>query len=144
MEVYFRYEVTSSERFQKEQRRDLNIFLQYMEAEIGNTLRNSLTPRLSADFIRFMQSQLNADTGKRRWGDRVINRTLAHLKSFARWVHKWRPFELGEPMAKLRIVPVASLLDIEKALAKSERRDLLDAADLLVVSGGLSQKQKAL
>jgi site-specific recombinase XerD len=142
VEVYFRYEVTTSERSQKEQRRDLNIFLQYIDGEVGNTLRSSWTPRLSDDFIRFMQSELNADSGKRRWGDRVINRTLAHLKSFARWVHKWRPFELGEPMAKIRMVPVASLLDIEKALTKSERRDLLDAADLLVVSGGLFRNRR--
>lgn len=41
VEVYFRYEVTTSERSQKEQRRDLNIFLKYMEAEVGNTLRSS-------------------------------------------------------------------------------------------------------
>ena len=63
VEVYFRYEVTTSERSQKEQRRDLNIFLQYMEAEVGNTLRSSKAPRLSADFIRYMQSQLNDDRG---------------------------------------------------------------------------------
>jgi len=89
-----------------------------------------------------MQAELNADTGKRRWGDWGINPTLAHLKSFARWVHKWRPFELGEPMAKIRMVLVTSLLDIEKALTKSERRYLLDAADLLVVSGGLSRNRR--
>ena len=120
----------------------MNIFLQYMETEVGNTFRSSWTPRLSADFIRYMQAELNADTGKRRWGNRVINRTLAHLKSFARSVHKWRPFELGEPMAKIQMVPVASLLDIEKTLTKSQRRDLLDAADLLVVSGGLSRNRR--
>ncbi len=142
VEIYFRYEVTTSERSQKEQRRDLKIFLQYIDGEVGNTLRDSWTPRLSADFVRFMQSEINGENGKRRWGDRVINRTIAHLKSFARWIHNWRPFALGEPMAKIRIIPVDSLLDIEKALTKSERRNLLDAADMLVVTGGLSKNRR--
>ncbi len=118
------------------------MFIQFIEDEVGNNLRSSWTPRLSADFVRFMQSELHADTGKRRWGDRVINRTLAHLKSFAKWIHKWRPFELGEPMIKIKMVPVSSLLDVEKALTKSERRNLLDAADMLVVSGGLSKNRR--
>ncbi len=142
MEIFFRYEMTTSERSQKEQRRDLNLFIQFIEDEVGSNLRSSWTPRLSADFVRFMQSELHADTGKRRWGDRVINRTLAHLKSFAKWIHKWRPFELGEPMTKIKMIPVSSLLDVEKALTKSERRNLLDAADMLVVSGGLSKNRR--
>jgi integrase len=142
LELYFRYEVTTSERSQKEQRRDLNLFIGYLEEEVGNTLRSSWTPRLTADFVRFMQAEINGDTGKRRWGDRVINRTLAHLKSFARWVNKWRPFELGEPMDRIRMIPVASLLDVEKALTKSERRDLLDVADRLVVTGGQSKNRR--
>jgi len=142
LEIFFRYEVTTSERSQKEQRRDLNLFIQFLEDEIGNNLRSSWTPRLSADFVRFMQSELDTNTGKRRWGNRVINRTLAHLKSFAKWIHKWRPFELGEPMIKIKMIPVSSLLDVEKALTKSERRNLLDAADMLVVSGGLSKNRR--
>ena len=42
-------------------------------------------------------------------------------------------------MAKIRSLPTASLLAIERALTPAERRRLLDAADLLVQIGGRSR-----
>ena len=36
--------------------------------------------------------------GRRRWSDRSGNRVMAHLKTFAKWVHKLKPFPLGNPM----------------------------------------------
>jgi integrase len=56
----------------------------------------------------------------------------------ATWVHKIAPFPLGNPMAKLRLLPVGTGLEVERALTPAERRRLLDAADLLAEIGGRS------
>ena len=77
--------------------------------------------------------------GQRRWADRTVNRVLAHLKTFSKWVHKLRPFPLGDPMAKIKLQPVGTGLEIERALTDAERRRLLDAADLLLSVGGRSR-----
>ena len=85
-----------------------------------------------------MQKEVKADGTKRR-SDRTINRMLATIKTLAKWIHKHRPFPLGDPTSKLKLLPTASLLDIERAITPAERRRILDAADLLLSSGGLSR-----
>lgn len=138
IEVYFRFEVTTSERSQKEQARDLNYFAKFFELETRGDKIGDWTPRLSQSFKTMLQNTLTNDK-KRRWNDRTINRIIAHLKTFAKWVHKFKPFPLGEPTAKLKSIATTSLLEIERALTKSERRKLLDSADILVEIGGRSK-----
>jgi len=46
-------------------------------------------------------------------------------------------------MAKLTPLELPSVLEIERALTESERRRLLDAADLLLETGGRSRDRKA-
>ena len=65
MEAYFRLKVTTLASSQSVQRRDLTL-----------------------------QKQLEQD-GSRRWNNRTVNRILAHLETFARWVHQHRPFPDG-------------------------------------------------
>lgn len=69
-------------------------------------------------------------------------RIMAHLKTFAKWVHTLRPFPLGPPMAKLKLPAVGTGLEIDRALTPAERRKVLDAADLLLVVGGRSIDRK--
>jgi integrase len=64
---------------------------------------------------------------------------MAHLKTFARWVHKLQPFPLGNPMDKIKLQPLGTGLEVERALTASERRKVLDAADLLPQVGGRSK-----
>lgn len=45
-------------------------------------------------------------------------------------------------MEKIRSVAAASLLSIERALTPNERRRILDAADLLLKTGGRSKDWK--
>jgi site-specific recombinase XerD len=85
-EQYFRYAVTASPVSQQVQRRDLARFLQFMRAEEGTDRRPAWTPRLSSAFQHHLQSTLTAE-GRRAWSDRTIVRMLAHLKTFATWVH---------------------------------------------------------
>jgi integrase len=136
-EQYFRFEVTTSQSSRKVQQRDLQLFLDYILEEEGTDKRVSWTPRLSKSFMDHMRKE-KVD-GQRRWNDRTVNRVMAHLKTFAKWVHKLRPFPLGNPMEKISLVSVGNNLEIERALTSSERRKLLDAADLLLQVGGRSK-----
>jgi integrase len=141
VEQYFRFEVTTSPASQKVQRRDLALFLHYMTTEESTDQRVTWTPRLSRDFQLHVQKTIK-DQGRRVWSDKTMLRIMAHLKTFAKWVHKLRPFPLGNPMAKLKLPAVGMGLEVERAITPAERRKLLDAADLLLAIGGLSRDRK--
>lgn len=140
-EAYFRVEVTTSVRSQQEQRRDIQAFIDFMWQEEKTGARSAWTPRLSRAFLDFLKKMVVAEE-KRRWSDRTINRMSAHLKTWAKWIHKIRPFPLGNPMEKIKGLPVGSSLEIERALTPGERRRLLDAADLILTVGGLSKDRR--
>jgi site-specific recombinase XerD len=137
LEQYFRFEVTTSEASQKVQRRDMQLFLDFMFSEEGTDNRVAWSPRLSKSFMDYLRRE-KVD-GRRRWNDRTVNRVMAHLKTFSKWIHKLRPFPLGNPMLKITLVSVGTNLEIERALTSSERRKMLDAADLLLQVGGRSK-----
>lgn len=106
--------------------------------EEGTEKRIAWSPRLSRAFQGHLRETYTA-SGKRRYSDRTVNRMMAHLKTFSKWVHKLSPFPLGEPMAKIKLLAVGTGLDIERALTTAEKRKILDAADLLVEIGGRSK-----
>ncbi|NTW87669.1 MAG: hypothetical protein HGB26_00760 [Desulfobulbaceae bacterium] len=136
--IYFETQVTTSPRSQKEQRRDLALFLTFLQQEFGNTLRPTWSPRASRDFLSVLQNTCNED-GRKKWSDRTVNRMTAHLKTFAKWIHQHRPFPLGQPMEKIKMLSVGNHLEIERALTKQERNRILDAADQLLLVGGRSR-----
>ncbi len=138
---YFRVAVTTSLASQKVQQRDLALFLRYMQSEEGHAQRIAWTPRLTRDFQRHLQGTLN-EQGQRYWSEKTIARMLAHLKTFATWLHSLQPFPLGHPMAKIKLPAVGSSLQIARALTPAERRRLLDAADQLLITGGRSKDRK--
>jgi len=137
-ELYFATQVTTSPRSQKEQKRDLLLFLTFMAQEFGHTSRSSWSPRVGRDFLNALQNTFNED-GTRKWSDRTINRMTAHLKTFAKWIHQHRPFPLGQPMEKIKMRSVGNQLEIERAVTKQERNRILDAADQLLLVGGRSR-----
>jgi integrase len=138
IEQYFRFEVTTSASSQKIQWRDFGLFSEFLLREEKTDRRLAWSPRLSKAFQDFLRSSLTEE-GPRRWGDRTVNRILAHLKTLAKWIQKIAPFPLGDPMAKVRLQAVGTGLEIERALTPGERRKLLDAADLLTQTGGRSR-----
>src|SRR5512132_1723708 len=89
-ERYFATEVTTGERSRKEQARDFRLFIAFLQHEIGSEQRLAWTPRVSREFVDYLRSQIHPD-GSRRFADRTINRVLAHLKTFAKWVHSRKP-----------------------------------------------------
>ncbi len=134
---YFRIEVTTSEKSRREQRRDIAYFIQFMKRETETDLRDHWIPRLSSAFQETLRNTYQ--DGKRHWSDRTINRMMAHLKTFSKWIHKLKPFPLGNPMEKIKLMPVGTGLEIERALTPTERRRMLDFADQLIVNGGRSK-----
>jgi hypothetical protein len=42
--------------------------------------------------------------GKTGYSDRTINRMIARLKTFAKWIRKLKLFPLGNPIAKLKLI----------------------------------------
>jgi integrase len=138
--VYFTHAVTTSQTSQKVQVRDISLFIRFAEKE-GVTTRPLWTPRLSRAFQDFLRKFLRSD-GQRYWSDRTANRILAHIKTFAGWIHQLAPFPLGNPMQEIKLMPVGSSLDVDRALSSAERRRLLDAADLLPSVAGRSKDRR--
>lgn len=138
IEWYLDKAVTTSESTRKAQRRDLYLFLRFMLRVNKSDARTSWTPRLSEEFRSNLIETFN-DDGSRHWGDSACNRILANIRTFAKWLHSLRPFPLGNPMVNIRSTQLANPLEIERALTNSERRQLLDAADVLRVIGGRSK-----
>jgi len=139
--AYFQFEVTSSKATIKNQERVINLFKQFMLNEVGDLQRMKWTPRLTSSFIDHLRKEVKEKDGvnQRRWSDNTIHTKIAHLKTFSKWIHKYKPFPLGDPTEKLKITPKSNNLDIERALSKSERNIILDAADKLLSSGGVSK-----
>lgn len=138
VEAYFAVEVTTLDSSRKVQRRDLELFVRFFEGETKGEDIDNWTPRLSQAFLNNLRGTVE-DGGSRQWNDRTINRILAHIKTFSKWVNRVRPYAFGDPMEKIRAVAAASLLSIERALTPTERRRILDAADLLPKTGGRSK-----
>src|SRR5207245_10867388 len=97
--------------------------------------------RLARAFQQHLRQTLNP-AGRRAWSDKTIQRILAHLKTFATWVHTHQPFPLGHPMAAIKLPALGTGLEVDRALTAAERRRLLDAADLLLALGGRSKDRK--
>jgi integrase len=112
-----------------------------MEMTMKTVERENWTPRASELFKEWMRSTLNED-GSRRWNDLTVNRAIAHLKTFSKWIHSLRPFTLGNPMAKIKSIPTSSILLIERALTPVERLRLLDTVDQLRYTGGRSKSRR--
>jgi len=141
VEQYFQHAVTTSPASQRVQRRDLGLFLRYLQSEEGTDQRLAWTPRLARAFQQHLRQTLTPE-GRRAWSDKTIQRILAHLKTFATWVHTHQPFPLGHPMAAIKLPALGTGLEVDRALTAAERRRLLDAADLLLAIGGRSKDRK--
>lgn len=137
-EEYLRTAVTTSESSRKVQRRDLRLFIQYLISEEKTDNCSGWTPRLSRGFLQSLRNTIN-ENSKRQWSDKTVTRVISHLKTFAKWVDKHNPFALGNPMEKIKLPSISTGLEIERAITPSERRKILDAADMLLNNGGKSK-----
>ncbi len=58
-----------------------------MQAEEGSDERSLWTSRLSRAFLDALRNEIDQQ-GQRRFSDRTIARIAAHLKTFAKWIHR--------------------------------------------------------
>jgi integrase len=93
---------------------------------------------MQARAVKIYKPQKDPAKGRGGYSDRTVNRILAHLRTLAKWIHKLKPFPLGNPMAKIKLMPIGNGLEIERAILPAERRRILDAADTLPIVGGRS------
>src|SRR5262245_51465341 len=128
--------ISNATKFEK-----LHLFLRHMQTEEGTDQRIAWTPRLARAFQQHLR-QTRTPEGRRAWSDKTIQRILAHLKTFATWVHTHQPFPLGHPMTAIKLPTLGTGLEVERALTAAERRRLLDAADLLLALGGRSKDRR--
>lgn len=141
-ELYHGVASTVAESSRKAQASDFRKFLAWFMQETKGDHVDHWTPRVAADFLKFMRT-LQKEKGGRAYSDSTCDRATATLRPFAAWMHKHRPFPLGNPMEKIKNLRKGNnRLDLERALTKSEYRNLLDAADRLPVTGGRSKDRR--
>ncbi|OGU12084.1 MAG: hypothetical protein A2X61_09940 [Ignavibacteria bacterium GWB2_35_12] len=138
MDNYFEFEVQTSDETQKAQKRDITLFLDYMLSQTGSIKRNNWTLKVSRGFQSYLKSQTDSE-GKPQRNDRTTDRIIAHLKTFAKWIHRIHPFTLFNPMLKIKLSDSGKFLDIDNAITSEEREKLLDVADNLVTLTALSK-----
>lgn len=127
--LYFAEEVTTAKSSQKEQERDLLLFLAFMMETAGNLNRLSWSSPFSKEFQEALKNA-QKENGTRRWADSSIDRKIAHLKTFVKWIHRLRPFRLGEPTRKLKGLATGMRpLKKGKYLTQKEKGLMKDAAD---------------
>lgn len=135
LDFFLEHMVATSEDTRKAQRRDISRLIQFIETVDHTGQPHRWTPRLSRAFLDFLREP---GTGQRRLADRSINRIIAHLKSFSKWLHEMGAFHLGNPMEGVKN-SFHTGLDIHRAVTPTEERRLLDAADMLPVIWGRSR-----
>ena len=136
-QFYFEHEVTTAPSSRDKQRYAIQLFIDFMRREYGDSERLKWSPRVSKDYQATLQRTFH-EKGGRRWSDRSIDTFIDHLKAFSKCIHKHAPFPLGQPMAKIKKLNKV-LLNTERALTKRERNLMLDGADQLLVVGGRSK-----
>lgn len=137
-DFYFKFGDTTMESSRKVKDRDITLFIEFMKKEYKTDKRELWTPRLSKQYQNYLKNNTNQE-GTRHWNDRTVNRIIAHLKTFSKFIHKYLPFPLGNPMEKVRGLAIASYLEIEKGITEQERNLILDSADFLLTQGGISK-----
>ncbi len=140
MNEYFENEVNTSTETRKAQKRDILLFLDYMFSHNKTLNRQYWTLKVTRNFIEWLRTQTDTK-GKILRNDRTINRIMAHLKTFAKWMDKIQPFPLFNPMLKYRISDSGKYLDINKAITPVERLRILESADNLLTLDAVSKDQ---
>jgi len=108
-DAYMQYSDQSSEVSRKAKIQDMGLLFQYILQQNDNLNRESWTPRLCRSFFDLLKTtpvnQLFPDYKNRQakpYSSRTINRILDHLRAFAKWIDKIKPFTLGEPTAGIK------------------------------------------
>jgi integrase/recombinase XerD len=78
----------------------LTKFLNFVTQEVGHDHVDSWTPAVTKHFLQNLKSAVSGNTQK-PYKATTINRILATIRHFARWLHKQRPLLAGDPFARV-------------------------------------------
>jgi integrase/recombinase XerD len=92
---------------QEAKRRDLQAFLAWFSTEVGHDQVDGWTPAVSRAFLSAMRGRVSEVTG-RVLSPTTVNRVLATVRHFGRWLHAQRPLVAGNPLEGVRGVQVDS------------------------------------
>lgn len=98
MNGYFQIHVLgASENTQKAKRQDLEKFLSFFSAATGQDQIDGWTPAVTREFQKELQKSYAATT---------VNRVMATLRHFSKWLVSVRPLLAGDPLQGLRDIQV--------------------------------------
>lgn len=81
--------------------RDLDQFRQFFQLEVGHDAIDNWTPAVTKHFQRDLQQTISPRTQK-PYKATSINRIMATLRHFGRWLHQQRPLLAGDPFAQVK------------------------------------------
>jgi integrase/recombinase XerD len=98
---YYHVHVNGSPlKTEQAKQRDLNKFLTFVTREVGHDHVDSWTPAVTKHFLQSLKNTVSENTQK-SYKATTINRILATVRHFARWLHKQRPLLAGDPFARV-------------------------------------------
>lgn len=101
VEFYYHVHVKGSPlKTEQAKKRDLTKFLTFVAKEVGNDHVDSWTPAVTRHFLKSLKNTVSGNTQK-PYKATTINRILATVRHFARWLHQQRPLLAGDPFARV-------------------------------------------
>ena len=114
-----------------------------MYRKSGSVKRLHWTPEISKKYYDKLRITINRETGKRKWSVRTVFTKIAHLKSFAKWIHEIIPFPMGNPMRNINPTPPKKIgFKLDKALTIDETEEILNATDKMINESDLLKNNR--
>jgi integrase/recombinase XerD len=102
--LYFSVHVAGAPRKTEEaKKRDLSLFLSFFASEVGHDKVDAWSPAVSRAFLASLKAKVSESTGQ-PLSPTTINRVMASLRHFGRWLHGRRPLLAGPPLEGVRDV----------------------------------------
>lgn len=100
--LYYRVHVAgASPRTERAKRRDLELFAGFFLEALGHDRVDGWTPAITRAFLSELRTTRSSQSG-RPYKPATVNRVLATVRHFSRWLHKTRPFLAGPPFAGVK------------------------------------------
>lgn len=89
------------EKTEQAKTHDLNKFLDFYQLEVGQDQVDSWTPAVTKHFQKRLTKTISPRTQK-TYDPNTINRIMATIRHFGRWLHSQRPLLAGDPLANVK------------------------------------------
>lgn len=89
------------EKTEQAKTRDLAKFLDFYQLEVGQDHVDSWTPAVTKHFQKLLTKTISPRTQK-PYDPNTVNRIMATIRHFGRWLHHQRPLLAGDPLANVK------------------------------------------